>query len=72
MSGDRGGPGPCPGSPSEWELRVDEHDPYANGGEQPTDPDALPVPKWRRRGQGRVRVACDGLGNWNPYTGKFE
>lgn len=72
MTAERRGPGPCPGHPSEWELRIDPHDRFANGGEAPTDPDALPVPKWRRRGQGTVRAAGDGLGNWNPWLSRFE
>lgn len=71
MTGEHECPGPCPGP--GWELAIDPHDPYANGGEAPWEADAPLVQKWRRIGSaGKVRAAGDGLGNWNPHTGRFE
>jgi hypothetical protein len=58
--------------PAGFEYAIDPHDAYANGGEQPWDPDSPPVRKLRRIGAGTVRAAAHGLGEWNPYTGRFE
>jgi hypothetical protein len=63
---------PAAAPPAGFELAIDPHDPYANGGEEPWEAGAPVVPKLRRIGQGRVRAAAHGLGEWNPYTGRFE